>query len=71
MNRIFGKLPGPMQRTFRDDLKWATAYLVGVAAGYAAFGRGHIGLLLGSLVGVMITIAGWNVARGVSRHRRR
>jgi tetrahydromethanopterin S-methyltransferase subunit C len=71
MNWMFEKLPRPMQRTFRDDLKWATGYLVGLVAGYFVFGRGHIGLLIGGLVGVTVTIAGWNVARRVSRHLRR
>jgi hypothetical protein len=51
MKWIFARLPRPMQRTFRDDLKWATAYLVGLVAGYLAFGRGHIGLLIGGLIG--------------------
>ncbi len=60
-----------MQRTFADDLKWAVAVLVGVSAGYVAFGNGDTGLLIGSVIGVTIAIVGLNVARRVSRRPRR
>src|SRR4051794_40808610 len=56
MTWIFAKLPRPMQRTFRDDLKWSSAYLVGLVVGYLAFGHGHVGLLIGGLIGVTISI---------------
>ena len=65
MNWSWAKIPRPMQRTFADDLKWAVAVLVGVVAGYLAFGDGDTGLLIGSLIGVTIAIVGLNVARRV------
>jgi mitochondrial fission protein ELM1 len=71
MNRTWAKLPRPMQRTFADDLKWAVAVLVGVSAGYVAFGDGETALLIGSLIGVTLAIVGLNVARRVSRRRKR
>jgi F0F1-type ATP synthase assembly protein I len=71
MKSIFAKLPRPMQRTFADDLKWAAAFLVGAVIGYFAFGHGDTGLLIGSLIGVTITIVSLNVARRVSRRFRR
>ena len=43
MNWSWAKIPRPMQRTFADDLKWAVAVLVGVIAGYFAFGNGDTG----------------------------
>jgi hypothetical protein len=69
MKPIFAKLPRPMQRTFVDDLKWGAAVLVGVIAGYFALGGGNASLLIGSLIGVALAIAGLNIARGVSRRR--
>jgi hypothetical protein len=60
-----------MQRTFADDLKWAVVVLVGVIAGYFAFGNGDPGLLIGSLIGATIAIVGLNVARRVSRRLKR
>jgi hypothetical protein len=69
MKPIFAKLPRPMQRTFADDLKWGTAVLVGVIAGFFAFGDGDASLLIGSLIGVALAIAGLNIARRVSRRR--
>ncbi len=69
MKPIFAKLPRPMQRTFVDDLKWGAAVLVGVVAGYFAFGGGDASLLVGSLIGVTLAIVGLNIARRVSRRR--
>ncbi len=71
MNWSWAKIPRPMQRTFADDLKWAVAVLVGVSAGYVAFGNGDTGLLIGSVIGVTIAIVGLNVARRVSRRPKR
>ena len=69
MKPIFAKRPRPMQRTLVDDLKWGAAVLVGVIAGYFAFGDGDVSLLIGSLIGVALAIAGLNIARRVSRRR--
>ena len=71
MKWIFAKLPRPMERTLGDDLKWAAAFLSGVVVAYFAFGNGDTGLLLGSLIGVTITIVSLNVARRLSRHHDR
>lgn len=71
MNWSWAKIPRPMQRTFADDLKWAVAVLVGVTAGYFAFGNGDTGLLIASLTGAAIAIVGLNVARRVSRRLKR
>ena len=67
MNRIFAKLPRPMQRTFADDLKWAAGFLLGLVIGYFTLGGGDAGLLIGGLIGVTITIVGLNIARRLKR----
>jgi hypothetical protein len=67
MRWTFAKLPHPMQRTFADDLKWAAAVLVGVLISFMAFGHDDAWLLLGSLIGVTLTIVGLNVARRLTR----
>jgi hypothetical protein len=71
MNWSWPKIPRPMQRTFADDLKWAVAVLVGVTAGYFAFGNGDTGLLIAGIIGATIAIVGLNVARQVSRRLKR
>ena len=71
MRWTFAKLPRPMQRTFADDLKWAAAVLVGVLIAFLVFGHDDAWLLIGSFIGVTITIVGLNVARRVSRHLKR
>jgi hypothetical protein len=67
MNRIFAKLPPPMQRTFTDDLRWAAGFLLGLVTGYLTLGGDDAGLLIGGLIGVTITIVGLNVARRLKR----
>ena len=71
MNWSWAKIPRPMQRTFADDLKWAVAVLVGVIAGYFAFGNGDTGQLIGALIGATIALVGVNLARRVSRRPKR
>ena len=71
MQRIFAKLPRPMQRTFVDDLRWAAAVLTGATIAYLTIGQRQTGILVGALVGVTLAIAGLNVARRVSSRLKR
>jgi hypothetical protein len=57
-----------MERTFRDDLKWALAVLAGATLGYLVFGGGNASLLLGSFVGALVAIS---VLTGLRRIRDR
>jgi hypothetical protein len=58
-----------MERTFRDDLKWALAVLAGATLGYFIFGGEDASLLLGSFIGATAVICVLAVLRRM-RHRR-
>lgn len=45
-----------MERTLRDDLKWALCVLVGVTASYFVFGDDNPGVLAGAFVGCAVVI---------------
>ena len=64
------KLPPPMQRTLRDDLKWAAAVLTGALAGWLVFAAGDLSLLLGAVMGAVLTIVALNVIRPLVRRAR-
>jgi len=59
-----------MERTFRDDLKWALAVLAGATLGYLVFGAGDASLLLGSFAGAVLVLCAFAVLRRM-RHRRK
>jgi uncharacterized protein YqgC (DUF456 family) len=65
----WGKLPPVMERTFRDDLKWALAVLAGVTLGYFMLGGEDTSLLLGPFVGAVV-ICAFAVLRRIT-HRRK
>ena len=59
-----------MERTLRDDVKWALAVLVGATLGYLALGGGDASLIVGSFLGVLTVLCVLAVLRRVT-HRRR
>jgi inner membrane protein involved in colicin E2 resistance len=59
-----------MERTFRDDLKWALAVLAGAALGYFILGGEDTAILLGSFVGAVVVICAVAVLRRIT-HRRK
>jgi|tagenome__1003787_1003787.scaffolds.fasta_scaffold20506820_2 hypothetical protein len=61
------KLPPLMQRTLRDDLKWGAAVLAGAVAGWLVFAVGDLSLLLGAVMGAVLTIVVLNVIRPLVR----
>jgi inner membrane protein involved in colicin E2 resistance len=64
----WARLPPLLDRSLRDDVKWALCLLLGAAIAYLVLGPGDPGLLVGSLVGVVLVIV---VATIVRRARRR
>jgi hypothetical protein len=60
-------LPPIMERSLRDDLKWAVCFLVGATAGYFVLGADDPGLLLGALVGCTVMILVLGALRRVRR----
>ena len=56
-----------MQRTLRDDLKWAVCVLVGATAGYFIFDAKDLGLLVGAVVGCTVVILVLSALRRVRR----
>ena len=60
-------MPPLMERTLRDDLKWAVCFLVGVTAGYFVFDADDPGLLVGGLVGCAVVILVLSAIRRVRR----
>ena len=67
MRRGWFSLPPIMERTLRDDLKWAFCVLVGVTAGYFVFDAKDLGLLVGALVGCTVVILVLSTLRRVRR----
>jgi hypothetical protein len=65
----WSKLPPVMERSLRDDLKWALAVLVGATLGYFVFAGDDVSLLLGSFLGVTVVLVALAVARRIG-HRR-
>src|SRR3954468_21448713 len=63
----WAKLPPLMQRTFRDDLKWAAAVLAGAVIGWLVFAAGDLSLLLGAVMGAVLTIVVLSVIRPLVR----
>jgi hypothetical protein len=61
------KLPPLMQRTFRDDLKGAAAVLTGGIIGWLVFAAGDLSLLLGGVMGVVLTMVVLNIIRPLVR----
>jgi hypothetical protein len=59
-----------MERTLRDDVKWALAVLVGATLGYLVLGGGDASLIVGSFLGVLAVLCVLAVLRRVT-HRRR
>jgi len=59
-----------MERTLRDDLKWALAVLAGATLAYFVFGGDDASLLLGSFVGALIVISIFTALRRMT-HRRK
>ena len=55
-----------MQRTLRDDLKWALCVLVGFTAGYFVFDADDPGILMGAFVGCTLVVV-LNTLRRVRR----
>jgi hypothetical protein len=68
--RRWATLPPVMERTVRDDVKVALCVLAGATVGYFSFGVGHPSLLVGSLIGVPVSIVVLAVFRRV-KHRRK
>jgi hypothetical protein len=64
-----GKLPPVMERTLREDVKWALAVLVGATLGYFTLGGRDASLLVGSVVGVLGVLCVLAVLRRIT-HRR-
>ena len=60
-------MPPIMERSLRDDLKWAVCFLVGVTAGYFVFDADDPGLLVGALVGCTVIILVLSALRRVRR----
>jgi uncharacterized membrane protein YfcA len=56
-----------MERTLRDDLKWAVCVLVGVTVGYFVFDAKDPGLLVGAVVGCTVVILALSTLRRVRR----
>jgi hypothetical protein len=56
-----------MERTLRDDLKWAVCVLVGVTVGYFVFDPKDPGLLVGAVVGCTVVILVLSTLRRVRR----
>jgi uncharacterized transporter YbjL len=52
-----------MQRTFADDLRWASFVLLGAVIGLLVVGGGDASLLLGSVAGVLVAIVVLTVLR--------
>jgi 4-amino-4-deoxy-L-arabinose transferase-like glycosyltransferase len=59
-----------MERTLRDDLKWAVVVLAGATLAYFVFGMDDASLLLSFVVGVVVVIAVLNVARRLTPRRK-
>jgi hypothetical protein len=66
----WSRLPPVMERTFRDDVKWALAVLAGAALAYLMFGHGDASVLLGCLLGAVGVICVLTVARRVKQRRK-
>ncbi len=60
-------MPPIMERTLRDDLKWALCVLVGVTASYFVFGDDNPSVLVGAFVGCVVVILVLNILRRVRR----
>ena len=67
MKQGWAKLPPIMQRTLRDDLKWALCVLVGFTAGYLVFDADDPGILVGAFVGCTLVIVALNTLRRARR----
>jgi hypothetical protein len=67
MRRGLFTLPPIMERSLRDDLKWAVCVLGGVTAGYFVFDADDPGLLVGALVGCTLIILALSALRRVRR----
>jgi hypothetical protein len=67
MTPFWGKLPPIMERTFRDDVKWALCLLVGAALGALVFGA-DAGLMASFAIGAVAMVVVLNVLRFVVRH---
>jgi hypothetical protein len=65
-----GGLPPLMQRTLRDDLKWALGFLSGVTIGYFVLGADDPSLWLDFVVGAAVLIVVLNVLRRVRARRK-
>jgi hypothetical protein len=63
-------LPPVMQRTLRDDLKWAFFFLVGVTLAYFLFGMDDASLLLSFVVAAVVLIIVVNIVRRVTPRRK-
>jgi hypothetical protein len=72
MDRNSLKLPPLMQRTLRDDFKWAFAVLLGGVIGVLIFGAGDgaWSLLLGLAIGCAVVLVVLSVVRLVAGRRR-
>jgi hypothetical protein len=67
MRRGLFSLPPIMERTLRDDLKWAVCFLVGATAAYFVFDADDPGLLVAALVGCTVIILVLSALRRVRR----
>jgi len=65
MRRGWFSLPPILERTLRDDLKWAVSVLVGATAGCLLIGTDDPSLLVGFCVGCVVVIVVLQVLRRV------
>jgi positive regulator of sigma E activity len=66
----WARLPPVMQRTLRDDLKWALFFLAGVTLAYFLFGMDDTPLLLSFVGAVVGLIVVFNIVRRVAPRRK-
>jgi hypothetical protein len=59
-----------MQRTFRHDLIWALAVLLGAALGYLIIGGEDASALLGAVVGVVVVLVVLALLRRIRPRRK-
>jgi Flp pilus assembly protein TadB len=58
-----------MNRSLRDDVKWAFCVLLGATVAYLVLAPGDPGALVGALVGVVLVIVVVSVVRRARRRR--